>query len=157
MFGRLAGLAAGLVILASGFGLWKPAVAARYEHVVDFARVPLGDFGQYRTIVALLIMVVGVVVGVAALQRETDRKSSRPKLMLMEDEPAHGAADHDTGHGHGDHGHDDHGHDSHGHDSHGHDDHAHDDHAHDDHGHDDHGHDDHGHGHGEREHAPAHH
>jgi hypothetical protein len=97
MFGRLVGLAVGLVILASGFGLWKPHVAAKYEHFVDFAKVPLSDFDQYRTIVAFLIMALGVVVALAALQREDSRKSSRPAVTILmgEEEPASAPAAHE--------------------------------------------------------------
>lgn len=96
MFGRIGGLLIGLIILATGFGLWKPAVAARYEHVIDFARLPLADFGAYRAIVAFLIMAVGLVVALASLQRETSRKSSRPVPILFEgeEEPAHPASGH---------------------------------------------------------------
>ncbi len=92
MFGRLGGLIIGLVVLATGFGLWKPQVAARYEHVVDFGRLPLADFGQYRALVSILIMAVGLAIALAALQREPSRKSNRPVVTVLSDdeEPAQG-------------------------------------------------------------------
>ena len=143
MFGRLVGLVIGLAIAATGFGLYKPLVAAKYETFVDFTRLPLGPFDQYRTIVAFLVMALGIVVALASLQRETSRKSTRPVLTMLggDEEPSddhapasdHHGADHDD-HGHDDPEHDAHGHDAHGHDAHGHDGHGHDDHAHDDHG-----------------------
>ena len=130
MFGRLVGLVIGLAIAAAGFGLYKPQIAAKYETFVNFAKVPLGPFDQYHTIIAFLIMALGVVVALASLQRETSRKSTRPVLTMLDgdEEPAHAHAP--AANGHDDHAHDDHGHDDHGHDDHGHDDHAHDDHGH---------------------------
>ncbi len=91
MFGRLAGLGVGLVILASGFALWKPAIAARYEHVVDFARLPLGDFSPYRTVVSLLIMAAGLAVAIAAVQRESDKPRRRAPTIFMDQETAEAA------------------------------------------------------------------
>jgi hypothetical protein len=84
MFGRIAGLVVGLLVLASGFGLWKPATAARYEHFLDFARLPLAGFDQYRTLVAWLIMALGAAICVAAVQREADKpKSARIGVTLL--------------------------------------------------------------------------
>jgi hypothetical protein len=139
MIGRLVGLVIGLAIAAAGFGLYKPLLAAKYETFIDFARLSLGPFDMYRTVISFLIMAIGVVVAVAALQRETSRKSTRPVLTMLDgEEPSHAqalvfeqpASDHDE-HGRDDsqaaHAHDDHGHDDHGEDDHGHD---HDEHAH---------------------------
>ncbi len=145
MIGRVIGLVIGLAIAALGYGLYKPAVFAKY---VDLAHVELGPFGQYRDIVAGLVAVVGVVVALASLQRSGRPKRSAPAVTLFaEPEPAsepdfkiepelsHGGAGHAPAEDHGHHeAHDDHGSPD----------------AHDDHG----GHDDHG-AHGE--HEPAHH
>jgi hypothetical protein len=86
MFGRLVGLAVGLLVLATGFGLWNPHYAARFEHVVDFAKLPLAGFDQYRSLVAVLIMGVGLVISLAALQREPAKKSTRLAVTVLSDE-----------------------------------------------------------------------
>ncbi len=146
MIGRLLGAAAGIAVALFGYGLWKPAAFAKY---VDLAHFDLGPFGLYRTLVAGLIMAVGVAVVVAALQRRTTRAKARPVATLFsgaEEAPAsppahdthdtHAPAAHHEAAAHDDHGHDDHGHADHGHDAHAHDDLGHDDHAHaPDHGH----------------------
>lgn len=95
MIGRILGLAIGLLVLASGFGLWKPAVAARYQHVVDFAGLPLAGFDQYRGLVSWLVMALGLAIALAALQREPDRpRSGRIGVTLLsgEEEPVAGHA-----------------------------------------------------------------
>jgi hypothetical protein len=173
MFGRIVGLIVGAAIAVTGYGILKPQPFSKY---FDFNKLSLGPFAEYKTIVCGLIIVLGVAVALAALQRPSGgrKKKSGPVMFApSEPEPAHAApapaaeAHHDD-HGHDDHGHDDHGHRDHGHGDHGHDDHhadhGHDDHGHgahhDDHGHghDDHGHghDDHGHGHDAHAHEPAH-
>ncbi len=184
MIGRLIGLIVGLAIAAFGYGLWKPVEFAKYvpTKYVNPATFPLGPFAEYKLIVIILTIALGIVVALASLQRQGRSKSSKPAVTLFtgsEDDhaPAHDsfAITPDAGHGHDDHGHDAHGHDDHGHDAHGHDAHGHDAHGHDDHGHDAHGHDAHGHdahghdahghddghgdshGHGHDAHAPAHH
>jgi hypothetical protein len=107
MIGRLAGLVSGLLILAAGFGLLKPHYAARWEHVVDFARLPLAGFDQYRSLVAMLIMAIGLVVALAALQREPARKKTKLHVtVLSEPEQAAPAPAAEPAHDH----HDDHGH-----------------------------------------------
>ena len=180
MIGRLLGLIVGLAIAAVGYGVWKPVEFAKYipPKYLDLSHFPLGPYEQYKVIVVGLTMALGLAVALAALQRPTRSKSTRPVPTLFmsaegDHAPAHDpfsiapAASHGDDHGHAaahdDHGHDAPAHDDHGHDDHGHaaahDDHGHDDHGHaapDDHGHDDHGHDDHGHG-GHGAHAPAHH
>jgi hypothetical protein len=93
MFGRVVGAFIGLLVLATGFGLWKPQTAAGVEHVVDFAKLPLAGFDQYRSLVAWLIMAVGLAVVVAALQREPPKKSTKLGVTLFSgDEPAQGEA-----------------------------------------------------------------
>ena len=108
MFGRLAGLVAGLLILAAGFALLKPDYAARWEHVVDFARLPLAGFEQYRSLAAMLIMAVGLVIALAALQREPARKKTRLHATVLgePEEAAPAAAAGPPAEAH----HDDHGH-----------------------------------------------
>ncbi len=118
MIGRLVGIVAGLAIFVFGFGIWKPALAAKYEHFLDFAKLSLNVFDPYRPIVAFLIMAVGLVVGVAAVQREeTRRRKGVVTVFAGDEEPAPAAAASD-GHGHGDHGHDSHGHGDAGHGDH---------------------------------------
>lgn len=179
MIGRLLGLIVGLAIAAVGYGLWKPVEFARYipPKYLDLSHFPLGPYEQYKAIVAGMTVALGLVVALAALQRQSRPKRTRPApTLFMSSEGEHTssadpfsiapvAAAHGDDHGHApahdDHGHDAHASDDHSHDVHGHADHGHDDHAkaHDDHGHDAHdahdAHDDHGHGHGG--HAPAHH
>jgi hypothetical protein len=77
MFGRLAGLVVGLAIALAGLGLWKPLLAAKYEKAIDFAALKLGPFDQYRAMVSLLIIAAGLVIAVAALQREPARKKTK--------------------------------------------------------------------------------
>jgi hypothetical protein len=85
MIGRVVGFLFGVVIAATGFGIWRPATFARY---VDFSQVELGDFGQYKAIIAWLIMAVGAAVAVAALQRPSSRPATRKAaLSLGEAEP----------------------------------------------------------------------
>jgi hypothetical protein len=161
MIGRVVGFLFGVAIAATGYGVWRPAEFAKY---VDFAKVELGDFGQYRTVLSWLIMAVGVAVALAALQRPSSRPARRKTALSLgevesEPHPAPAPApfafheeSHHDGHAHDDH-HDDGGHSDHGahgaeaHEAHGHDSHDHDAHG-DSHGHEDHGHGDH--------HAPAH-
>jgi hypothetical protein len=83
MIGRLLGLVVGVLILAFGFGLWKPEVAAKYEHFLDFAKVHLAIFDPYRTIIAFLVMGFGLVVGIAAVQREPARKKTRHVATVL--------------------------------------------------------------------------
>ena len=135
MIGRLFGLIVGAAVFVLGFGMWKPAIFSKY---VDFAHVPLGPFGMYKSIVCGMIMGLGVVIALAALQRKGASKSTRPAAVVFADEPAHDHAPAPTP--------DDHAFKIDSHDDHGHAAPAHDDHGH---GHDDHGHDAHGH-------APAH-
>ena len=143
MIGRVVGFIFGVAIAATGFGVWRPAAFAKF---VDFSKVEMGDFGQYRTILAWLIMAVGTAVALAALQRPSLRPAKPAAALSLDDaEPGahaeltpalftfdqeahydgHTPADpHDHGHHNADHG-----------EAHGHDD---------------------GHGHGEDHHAPAH-
>ena len=169
MIGRLLGLIVGLAIAAVGYGLWKPLEFARYvpPKYLDLSHFPLGPYEQYKAIVAGMTVALGLVVALAALQRQSRPKRTRPApTLFMSSEGEHApssdpfaiapvaAAAHGDDHGHAP-AHDDHGHDAHPSDDHGHDDHGHADHGHDDHAKAHDGHDDHGHGHGG--HAPAHH
>jgi hypothetical protein len=108
MIGRIVGALIGLLVAAIGFGIWKPATAAKWQHVVDFSKWTLGPFGAHHTIMAFLIMAVGLVMTLAALQRETARPRRKPTILFSEPEPSpHPAPAHD------DHAHDaqvDHGH-----------------------------------------------
>ncbi len=79
MFGRFVGLVIGLVVMALGYGLWKPETFARY---VDLAHVDLGPFATYRTIVCGVIAAVGLVIALAALQRPR-RQSFRPATTMF--------------------------------------------------------------------------
>jgi hypothetical protein len=85
MIGRVVGFLFGVAIAATGFGIWRPAAFAKY---VDFSRIELGDFGQYKAIICWLIMAVGAAVAVAALQRPSSRPAKRKAaLSLGETEP----------------------------------------------------------------------
>lgn len=143
MIGRILGVIVGAAIAVTGYGMLKPAMFAKY---FDFTKLSLGPFVEYKTLVCWLIVAVGVVVALAALQRPSGggrRKRTGPVVFApAEPEPAHAAPSHpeptpapEAHHdGHGDqeaHGHDDHGDHGHGHDDHGHDEH----HAPDPHGH----------------------
>ncbi len=127
MIGRLLGVVVGAAIFALGYGMWKPATFAKYY---DLSHVPLGPFAAYSTIVYYMIMILGVVVALASIQRKGRQRAQRPPVTMFADDPVE---THAPAHAHDDHFKID-------------DDHAapaHDDHApaHDDHGH----------------HAPAHH
>ena len=121
MIGRLFGLIVGAAVFVLGFGMWKPAMFSKY---VDFSHVPLGPFAMYKMIVYGMIMGLGVVIALAALQRKGASKSTRPAAVMFADEPAHApAAAHDDDHAFkldDDHGHAAPAHDAHGHDDHGH-------------------------------------
>jgi hypothetical protein len=77
MIGRIVGFVAGAAIAATGYGMLKPAMFARY---VDFSRLSLGPFAEYKTIVCWLIVAAGLVVALASLQRPagTGRKKAAP-------------------------------------------------------------------------------
>jgi len=79
MLGRFVGVVVGLALIGLGYGLWKPAAYAQY---VDLANVDLGPFAPYRTIVAGMIAVVGLVIAIAAAQRRR-RQSFRPATTMF--------------------------------------------------------------------------
>ncbi len=91
MIGRIVGFVAGAAIAVTGFGMLKPAPFARY---VDFSKIPLGPFGDHKTVVCWMIVAFGVVVAVAALQRssgEARRRKRSPAPVVFapaDDEPA---------------------------------------------------------------------
>ncbi len=74
MIGRIVGLLAGALIAISGFGMLKPAAFAKY---FDFTKLSLGPFAEYRTVVCWMIVAVGAVVALAALQRPTGPERKR--------------------------------------------------------------------------------
>lgn len=137
MIGRIVGFIIGVAIALTGYGVWRPAALAKY---VDFSHVALGDFAQYRSLVAWQIMAVGVVVALASLQRASERRRPRPAAAMFgaaeaasAHEPPPPPADAHDHAPHAEEAHDAHGgqgaHDSHAHhDTHGHHD-AHDAHA----------------------------
>jgi hypothetical protein len=161
MIGRIVGVIVGAAIAVTGYGMQKPQTFARY---FDFAKLPLGPFAEYKTIVCWMIVAVGVVVALAALQRPSGGRKKRVAPVMFapaEPEPVHAEPAHAAPVPAADSHHDDHGHVEH-HGEHGHAE-PHDDHGHGAH-HDDHG-DDHGHGHGDHHgqhepevhaHEPAH-
>lgn len=120
MIGRLLWLVAGLAISVFGLGMWKPALAAKYEQAFDFAKLNLSLFDPYRTVIAFVVMGFGLAVMLAALQREPTKKRIRQGVTLFTEAeepapapaPAAGHDDHSHGHedhgGHGDHGHGEH-------------------------------------------------
>ena len=158
MIGRIVGVIVGAAIAVTGYGMLKPAPFAKY---FDFTKLSLGPFVEYKTLVCWLIVALGVVVALAALQRPSGggsrKKRSGPVIFApAEPEPVYAAPAHPepvpAPAAHDDHGH---------HEADGHDDHGHDAPAHDDHGHAEYGHDDPKaeHGHHEPEphgHEPAH-
>ncbi len=79
MLGRFVGVVVGLAFITLGYGLWKPATFAQY---VDLAKVDLGPFAPYRTIVAGMIAVVGLAIALAAVQRRR-RQSFRPATTIF--------------------------------------------------------------------------
>lgn len=84
MLGRLIGLLAGLVVAALGYGLYDPAGFAGVipNRYLDLAHVPLGPFAQYKAFIGLLVLMFGLAMGLAALQRRTTRSRPRPKPAL---------------------------------------------------------------------------
>ena len=76
MIGRIVGFVAGAAIAVTGFGMLKPAPFARY---VDFSKIPLGPFGDHKTVVCWMIVAFGVVVALAALQRSSGAAAKRKR------------------------------------------------------------------------------
>ena len=122
MIGRIVGLVVGAVIALTGFGMLKPHLFARYY---DFSKLSLGPFAEYQTLVCWLIVALGAVVALAALQRASDgprRKRAAPVVFApaepefapLHSELSHGASEPTAQAGHDD----DHGHDGHDHDEH---------------------------------------
>ena len=79
MFGRIVGTVVGLVIAAFGYGLWKPAI---FADVVDLGRIGIGPFAPHRTLVCGLIIVIGLAVAGAALQRQKRRAYRAPTTLF---------------------------------------------------------------------------
>jgi hypothetical protein len=115
MIGRIVGLVVGAVMALTGFGMLKPHLFARYY---DFSKLSLGPFAEYQTLVCWMIVALGAVVALAALQRTSDgprRKRAAPAVFapaepefaplhaeLSHPEPA-AEAEHGDDHGHHDH------------------------------------------------------
>ena len=88
MIGRVAGVIVGLALAGLGFGLLYPAP---FAHIFNLAHVKLGDFDQYRSVVAGMIIVVGAAVAIAALQRTAPRRRKRTAPVVLsnfDDSPA---------------------------------------------------------------------
>ena len=96
MIGRIVGFLAGAMIATAGYGMLRPAAFAKY---VDFTRLSLGPFTEYKTVVCWLIVALGLVVALAALQRpsgrgEVPRRKHKgpgafaPIQLALEPEPA---------------------------------------------------------------------
>ena len=60
MIGRVIGLAAGIILLAEGYVLWRP------EIIGSVATVDLGPYAPYQSPLAILALVAGVAVLIAA-------------------------------------------------------------------------------------------
>jgi hypothetical protein len=98
MLGRIVGFVAGAAIATAGYGMLRPAVFAKY---LDFSKLSLGPFAEYKAIVCWLIVAFGAVVAVAALQRPTGGRRRRPSPPVSPapaqaartPSPAHGPLD----------------------------------------------------------------
>jgi uncharacterized membrane protein len=92
MIGRLLGLLAGAAIAALGYGLWKPAEFAKYVEpkYLDLAHVELGPFAPYKTVLAILTIVLGVAVALAGVQRRSgpSKEKKRPAAALFSEAAA---------------------------------------------------------------------
>ena len=75
MIGRIVGFLVGVAIALTGYGLLKPELFARY---VDFTRLSLGPFAEYKVVVCWLIVAFGAVVALASLQRPIDGGRRKP-------------------------------------------------------------------------------
>ena len=117
MIGRIVGLIVGAAMALTGFGMLKPHLFARY---FNFSKLSLGPFVEYKTLVCWMIVVLGAVVALAALQRSSGgprRKRAAPVVFAPaepEFAPLHSELSHaapesapETSHGH-DHSHDHH-------------------------------------------------
>ena len=95
MIGRIVGVIVGAAIAVTGYGMLKPAVFAKY---FDFAKLSLGPFTEYKTLVCWLIVAVGGVVVLAALQRPSGggrKKRAGPVIFApAEPEPSYAAPSH---------------------------------------------------------------
>ncbi len=94
MIGRIVGFVAGAAIAVTGFGMLKPAIFAKY---FNFSKLSLGPFSEYHTLVCWMIVVVGLVVALASLQRPAGgsgrKRTSSPAVFDPEESepaPAHG-------------------------------------------------------------------
>ncbi len=96
MIGRIVGFLVGAAIAVTGYGMLKPAQFAKY---FDFNTVSLGPFAEYKTVVCWLIVALGLVVALAALQRSSGRgdaprprrkapSASAPFQLALDPEPA---------------------------------------------------------------------
>jgi len=96
MIGRIIGTLAGVAMAITGYGMLKPAVFARY---FDFSKLSLGPFGEYKALVCWMIVAIGGVVVLAALQRPRGVGRRKPAPVSFSEEPAaHAPA---ASHGHG--------------------------------------------------------
>ncbi len=92
MIGRIVGALIGAAIAVTGYGMLKPALFARY---VDFGRLSLGPFAEYKVVVCWLIVAFGLMVVLASLQRPTRKAARRrpkptvfaPAEPVLADEP----------------------------------------------------------------------
>jgi hypothetical protein len=89
MIGRIVGILVGAAIALVGYGMLKPALFAKW---FDFSKLTLGPFDEYKTLVCWMIVAIGAVVALAALQRPTNkrRKPAAPATFApAETAPAH--------------------------------------------------------------------
>jgi hypothetical protein len=89
MIGRILGAAAGLIIALAGYGLLKPALLAKALHL---SHLDLGPFTEHHRLIGGLVILVGVAVALAGLQREIGRKSKRPVATLFAESESMGSA-----------------------------------------------------------------
>ena len=72
MLGRFIGLLAGFALLGEGYILWRPEV------ISSLATPELGPFAPYQKLVAILAIVVGMAVLIAALLRAPSKRKIAP-------------------------------------------------------------------------------
>ena len=81
MIGKIVGFIVGAAIAVTGYGMLKPQLFAKYY---DFTKLSLGPFAEYKTLVCWLIVAIGGVIALAALQRSSGggrRKRAAPVIF----------------------------------------------------------------------------
>jgi hypothetical protein len=87
MLGRVFWILVGVLLVILGLGLYAPEQFARIvpTRYLDLGDAPLGPFTPYKPALAMLVLLFGLVVIVAALQRRSGasaRRRSRPAVLL---------------------------------------------------------------------------